>query len=220
MLLRYLDCRKSMEGFNFTSEPARLALLFAASYLTGSVNLTIVGSHLLKVKDPRETGSGNAGATNLLRSAGPLAATPILLLDFGKAYGIIALAHVVLANPLWAAAMIIPLLVGNIYPVFHRFRGGKGVAAFVGAMLAISPIVAVLAGIVFPLTLALFRRVSAASLAMVLSHVPLFVLLGDPKTLWFVSALAALIILYTHRTNIRRLFHGEEPPIFKDARKN
>lgn len=190
-----------------------LALLFAAAYLVGSINTSLIAARMLGTPDLRDTGSGNAGATNLLRASGWRVAVPVLLVDIGKAAGIVLAARFLGAGELFPAVAL-PLLLGNIFPVFHRFHGGKGVAAAVGAMLAISPLSVLLCGFVFLAVVAAWRRVSAGSLAMVLSFPIALIVLGASRPAVSTAGLMAGIIAATHRGNIRRLIRGEEKPIF------
>jgi acyl phosphate:glycerol-3-phosphate acyltransferase len=180
------------------------------AYLVGSLNLSIVSYRLLGKGDLRSSGSNNAGATNLLRLAGWKIAVPVLLADFGKAFGIIWGARLLGLQDL-SPAFVLPLLLGNRFPVFHGFRGGKGVAVLVGAMLAIDYIVMLMGGLVFLITLALGRRVSLGSILMACSY-PLFMWLqgGHTKIALISIATCVLVILVTHRANIGRLIRGEE----------
>jgi len=185
---------------------------YAVSYLAGSVNVSIVATQALKLPDPRKNGSGNAGATNLLRTAGPKLAIPVLLLDFGKAFLVLWGASLLLPSPWWVGA-VFPLLAGNIWPVFHRFKGGKGVAAVVGAHLAVSPWIVLSGGSVFLMTLAITRRVSLSSLLMICSYPIWYYLFGLPFQVVVLGLLLIPMVMWTHRHNIGRLLRGQEPPI-------
>jgi glycerol-3-phosphate acyltransferase PlsY len=102
-------------------------------------------------------------------------------------------------------------LLGNLFPLFHRFKGGKGVAAAVGAFLALSPPVMLLGGGVFIAVYAVWRRVSAGSLAMVCAYPLLSWWLDGRPALVAVSVTVSLVLFFTHRANLARLFRGEEP---------
>ncbi len=180
------------------------------AYLVGSINLSIIACRLLGVDDLRGAGSGNPGATNLLRVAGWKAAVPVLLLDIGKAAGVIWGAEFAGFCEL-APVLALPLLLGNLFPVFHRFNGGKGVATVVGAMLAIHPIAMVLGGLVMLVVVGIGKRVSLGSMSMVVFY-PLWLWLDDsPVDDLITAATIALVILMTHRANIARLLRGAEP---------
>ncbi|MDD5306155.1 MAG: glycerol-3-phosphate acyltransferase [Deltaproteobacteria bacterium] len=184
----------------------------AAAYLVGSVNFAVIAGRLAGAGDPRGAGSGNAGANNLLRTAGWRVALLVLALDFARAAGVVLGARFVGPEEL-ASLVVLPLLLGNLYPCFHGFRGGKGVAAVTGAFLAVDPIIPLLAGPVFLAVVGLFRRVSAGSMLMICSYPALAFLLGAPSDTVAVAGTCALAILFTHRANIRRLARGEEPRI-------
>jgi acyl phosphate:glycerol-3-phosphate acyltransferase len=182
----------------------------AAAYLAGSVNFSVIAGRIAGTGDPRGAGSGNAGANNLLRTAGWRVALAVLALDFGRAAGVVLAARAF--GPVELAPLVVlPLLLGNLYPCFHGFRGGKGVAAVVGAFLALAPLVPLLAGPVFLFAVGLSRRVSAGSMLMICTYPPLAFALGEPRDAIAVAGTCAAAILFTHRANIRRLARGEEP---------
>ncbi len=189
-----------------------VAAVSTLAYLVGSVNLSIVAARLLKLDDPRKSGSGNAGATNLLRTAGWRVAVPVLLADMVKAWAAVWIAGII-GPQYFAPAAALPLLLGNLFPIFHRFRGGKGVAAMVGATLAIEPFAMLLGGAVFLLALGISRRVSLGSLLMVASY-PLWIwLFGGTQNAIITSLTVAFVILVTHRANIARILGGKEPKL-------
>ena len=189
-----------------------VAGLAIGTYLLGSINFSIVLARLLGKPDPRTIGSKNAGATNMARVAGKPAAAAVLLLDLGRAFVVIWGTRALGLHDL-APAMALPLLLGNLHPVFHRFRGGKGVAATVGVLLAISPPVMLFGGGVFLLTTALFRRVSIGSILMCASY-PLWFALFDGTTAELATtATIAVVVVTTHRRNIARIARGVEPRI-------
>lgn len=189
-------------------------LMASAAYILGSFNTAVIAFKLLRLPDPRAAGSGNPGATNALRAAGPKVALPVLLADLGKAYGTIWLGRACgLAED--ASLLALPYVLGNLCPIFHRFRGGKGVAASVGSLLAIAPLAMLLGGLFFLLIVATTKFVSLGSLLMLLS---------TAVWMWFVpeisgagsGVVAGLLFvsaLFTHRHNIMRLVHGTEPKI-------
>ncbi|MFO8073100.1 MAG: glycerol-3-phosphate acyltransferase [Polyangia bacterium] len=199
---------------------SRYTLLIAGaalgSYLAGSVNFSVLASRLLGLGDPRRAGSGNAGATNLFRTAGMPVALGVLVLDLGRAAGVIWGGRTAGLEGL-APALALPLLLGNLFPVFHGFRGGKGVAATSGSMLAISPLALLCGGGLFLLLMASFRRVSLGSLAMCASF-PLWLwLLDGSVTEIAVAGTLGAAMLVTHRANLARLVRGEEPRLGRSA---
>jgi glycerol-3-phosphate acyltransferase PlsY len=194
-------------------EPGLLVFGIAiAAYLVGSVNTSILASRLGGFQDPSLSGSKNPGATNLLRLAGWRIALPVLVIEMGKASSAILAARL-LGPPELAPTMALPLLLGNMFPIFHGFKGGKGVAAAVGAFLVISPLAMFLGGCVFLAVTAAFKRVSLGSLAMIASYpVSIWILEGQRNAL-LTAIVAAGMALFTHRTNIARLVRGREPKI-------
>lgn len=187
------------------------SLLTAGAYALGSINTSIVALRLLHEPDPRACGSGNPGATNTLRSAGIKVALPVLLIDVGKAYGIIWLgrtAGLASAAPLLA----LPYLLGNLYPAFHGFRGGKGVAASVGLLLAMAPLATLLGGLAFLLVVSVTKLVSLGSIFLLSTTALLIFLLPGPEatSTGIVATTMAMVTFYTHRENIQRITCGTE----------
>jgi glycerol-3-phosphate acyltransferase PlsY len=196
------------------ADPALFALLLggaaAAAYLAGSVNFSIAVSRRSGRGDPRSAGSGNAGATNLLRTLGRGPAAVALSLDLGRAVAVILGGRALGLGEL-SAVLALPLLLGNLFPLFHGFRGGKGVAAAAGAMLAIDPPTLLCGGGLFLLAVALGRRVSVGSLLMTLSFGPVLWLFDRPGSVAAVGGALGLAVVLTHRANLRRLAQGSEP---------
>ncbi len=186
---------------DLTVRPEAIWMLLGVAigaYLIGSVNLTLVACRLLKIADPRAGGSGNPGVTNLYRTAGLKAAAPILLIDLGKAAGVIWGAHLAGLGHL-APAFALPYLLGNLYPVFHGFKGGKGVAAVVGVFIAIDYRVMLAAGGIFIPVFIATRRVSVGSLSMALSY-PLWALVFGASPLEIIVAgTIGAVLFFTHR---------------------
>jgi glycerol-3-phosphate acyltransferase PlsY len=182
----------------------------ACAYLLGSINFSVAAARILGAGDLRAMGSGNAGVTNLARAAGRPAASVVLALDLGRAFAVIHGASLMGLGDM-APAMALPMLAGNIFPVFHRFRGGKGVAASVGIILAISWQSMFCGGGVFLLVFALTRRVSPASILMCLGYPGWMLIWGGSATEMAVAGTIALLVPITHRKNISRLIAGTEP---------
>ena len=189
-----------------------LVAVIVGAYLAGSVNFSIAAARVLGHGDLRAHGSRNAGATNLSRVAGKPAAVVVLLLDLARAFAVILAARHAL--PLgWAPAAAIPLLLGNLFPLFHGFKGGKGVAASVGIALALNPPVMLAGGGVFLVVFGISRRVSPGSILMTLSYpVWSYLFFSQPLEVAAFATFAAAILL-THRANIARLLRGEEPAL-------
>jgi glycerol-3-phosphate acyltransferase PlsY len=193
-----------------TAQIAAAAGVLVGAYAAGSVNFSLLAARLLGHGDLRRHGSGNAGATNLARVAGKGAAVAVLGLDVARGAAVILAAGALGLEP-WVPLAAVPLLLGNMFPVFHGFRGGKGVAAAVGAMLVISPFAMLASGGAFLAVFAIGRRVSLGSLAMALAFPGAAYLLGGTCVDVATAAAIALLLLSSHRANIARLLSGTEP---------
>jgi glycerol-3-phosphate acyltransferase PlsY len=184
-------------------------LVLAASYLIGSIPFSYLVARRAGV-DVRKVGSGNVGATNVLRSAGRTAGIVAFVLDASK--GAVA---ALLAQRFVPGGLLPPLaaalaVLGHMYPVWLGFTGGKGVATGAGAFLPLAPAATGIALMVFALCLAALRYVSLASLAGATSLAVAAFLLGAPRGVaWTAAALAALIA-WRHRENLRRIRAGTE----------
>jgi glycerol-3-phosphate acyltransferase PlsY len=198
-----------MLDFTTTRIAATIGVIVGA-YAAGSVNFSLLAARLLGHGDLRSHGSGNAGATNLSRVAGKGPAALVLALDIARGAGVVFAASAAGMDP-WSPLAAIPLLLGNRFPVFHNFRGGKGVAAAVGAMLVVSPFAVLAGGGVFFAAFAIGRRVSAGSILMALSYPAATMLLGGSRVEVFTAAGLAVLLVASHRRNIARLAAGTEP---------
>lgn len=182
-----------------------------AAYLLGSVSGSLLLGRLRQL-DIRRMGSGNAGGTNALRFLGPWYALGVVLIDVGK--GLVATVLPALwpgaALPAWLPmACGLAAVVGHCYPVWHGFRGGKGAATAVGAIIVLGPVLLLpMLGTWF-LVLTLTGYVGLATMLAGLSLIPATVWLGQPQLLWFTAPLA-LFLVFTHRSNIARLMAGTE----------
>lgn len=190
-----------------------LPLLWAAiGYLLGSIPFGIVITRALGLGDLRQIGSGNIGATNVLRTGNKPAALATLLLDAGK--GAIAVALARLSGAPELAVMLAggAAFIGHLYPVWLRFRGGKGVATFLGTLLALAWPVGLAACAAWLLTAVVSRISSLSALVAAAASPVLALLLGHSGLVWLCVLLAALIF-WRHRANIARLRAGTEPRI-------
>lgn len=192
-------------------------LIVLAAYLLGSVSFAIVVSRVLTLPDPRSYGSRNPGATNVLRSGSKAAAVLTLLGDAGKGWLAVWLAAQFAGAPV-AAGLAAPLaglaaFVGHLFPMFHRFRGGKGVATAAGVLLGFDPWLG-LATIATWGVIALFFRISSLAALAATLFAPLYAwwLFGLRPLLAAVAAIA-LLLVWRHRANIGRLVAGTEPRI-------
>lgn len=193
--------------------PAILLLTAIAAYLLGAVPFGIVMARAFGLGDLRKIGSGNIGATNVLRTGNKLAAFLTLVLDAGKGAIAVLVARALLAEDAAQVAGI-AAFVGHLFPVWLGFKGGKGVATFLGTLLALSWPVG-LAACGLWLVTALISRISSLSalVAAVLSPLAAWAL-GQDQMIGL-SALLALVILERHKANIARILAGTEPRIGK-----
>ena len=187
----------------------RLLSLLAA-YLIGAIPVGYVVARLRGGGDIRRAGSGSIGATNVLRTLGKGPAIATMLGDIVKGYAAVTVASALGGAPAWAAAGAVLAIVGNCWPVFLRFHGGKGVATGFGAFLALAPWATGPAALVWVIVVATFRYVSLGSMMACLC-LPLGVaVLGYPWAYTAAALAAAIIIIYRHRENIERLLGGSE----------
>jgi glycerol-3-phosphate acyltransferase PlsY len=196
--------------------PASL-LFVAAAYLIGSVSFAVVASKLFGLPDPHGYGSGNPGATNVLRTGSKGAAVVTLIGDGAKGWLAVWLAQRL--GPQFAVAdwtvpaVALAVFVGHLYPVFHRFAGGKGVATAAGIVFALHWPLAIALAAVWLVMAYGFRISSLAALAAaILMPIGMFVLTGNTLTAWTMVPIASLLF-WRHRSNIRQLFEGKERPI-------
>lgn len=189
-------------------------IVLIACYLLGSVPFGLVITRLSGLGDIREIGSGNIGATNVLRTGRKDLALATLLLDAGKgAITVLATIHI-LEMPSLAAAVGMAAFIGHCFPVFLKFQGGKGVATFFGTLFAISWIVGLAVGAAWLLALAMFRMSSLAGLtAAATAPFAGFFLLGGNS--WIFLIVMTFMIFIRHRENIERILAGTEPKIGK-----
>jgi len=188
-------------------------LLPVFAYLLGSVSSAIVIARLFGLKDPREVGSGNPGATNILRYGGKKAAILTLLGDMLKGTVPVLLAHMLGADSVILALTMLAAFLGHVFPVFHGFKGGKGVATAFGALAAMNGWVG-LALVGSWLVVAVATRYSSLSAITVAVLAPVYVwwFVHEPA-LVLATGIMALLLLWRHRSNIRKLLAGTETKI-------
>ena len=190
------------------------AFLYArGGYLAGSSPCAVLVSRMMGLADPRTYGSGNIGATNVLRSGHRIAALLTLVGDAGKGWGAVLVARMMGAGDELLAIVAIAAFLGHVFPVWLRFRGGKGVATAAGVLIALDWRLGV-AVIVAWLTIAVVSRYSslAAMVAALFAPVAAWYLLGAGPVLAAVAAMS-LVLIARHRGNIAKLLRGEESRI-------
>ncbi|MFB6326613.1 glycerol-3-phosphate acyltransferase [Pantoea deleyi] len=191
-------------------------IIFA--YLCGSISSAILVCKLAGLPDPRTQGSGNPGATNVLRLGGKGAAASVLVFDVLKGMVPVWLAYLMHVTPFYLGLTAIAACLGHIYPVFFHFRGGKGVATAFGA---IAPIGWDLTGLVTGTWLLTVLLSGYSSLGAIVSALiaPFYVWWFKPQFTFPVSMLSCLILL-RHHDNIQRLWRGQEGKIWKRKKKS
>lgn len=188
-------------------------LLLIAAYLIGSISSAILICKVLSLPDPRTQGSNNPGATNVRRIAGNKIAAVVLLGDALKGFLPVLLATTLDLSVFEISLIGLGAFLGHIYPVFFGFKGGKGVATYIGILLACSTLVGI-AFIFIWLFIAKVLKISslAALVATAISPVYFYLAVDEPRSAIVVTLMCALIF-YTHRDNIKRLINDEEDDI-------
>ena len=190
-----------------------LPILIVIAYIIGSINVAIIVCKILKLPDPRTQGSNNPGATNVLRIAGKIPALITLILDGLKGFIPVFIAQYLGLNLLDASLIAVGAFLGHVYPIFFKFKGGKGVATFLGALLALNYLTG-LAFIGIWLFIAKVLKISSLSalITTALSPILLYLFTQNLSARYVIIALA-LWIFYTHKSNIKRMFDGTEEQI-------
>ncbi len=199
----------------------KITLVVVPCYLLGAIPSSFIIGKLVKGIDLRDHGSGNLGAANTFRVLGTKAALPVLLFDIVKGFLAVKLVSLIglegFIYPLLAALIVI---VGHNYSVFVGFSGGKGVGTTTGAFLAMAPLAVGICFLLWLVMLALFRIVSVASIVSTLM-LPVAIIISNRFfgsrihiSVTYLAIIAALMVLYKHRSNIRRLINGTENKIF------
>ncbi|SHI95116.1 acyl-phosphate glycerol-3-phosphate acyltransferase [Shimia gijangensis] len=195
--------------------PALSALLIwgAFGYLLGSIPFGMIVTRLFGLGNLREIGSGNIGTTNVLRTGSKPAAAATLLLDGGKGAAAVLITRCIAGD---SAAQIAGLMafVGHCYPIWLRFKGGKGVATFLGLMLALAWPVGIACCLTWLVT-AIVSRISSMSALMAAASSTLWMLVLGRGEIFLLGVITTLLIFWRHRENISRIKAGTEPKIGK-----
>jgi acyl phosphate:glycerol-3-phosphate acyltransferase len=196
-------------------------IVAVVSYLIGSISFAVVVSHAMGLADPRSYGSGNPGATNVLRTGNKKAAILTLIGDAFKGwlpvwvvthYGV-SLGIDPVALPTCIALSAIAVFLGHLYPIFFKFQGGKGVATAAGVLLAIHPALG-LATLLTWLIIAFFFRYSSLAALVAAVFAPVFqVFLFGPSRISLAVLAMSLLLIWRHRANISKLMAGKESRI-------
>lgn len=193
-----------------------IAIALFASYVVGSIDFAVVVARMYGV-DIHEVGSGNPGASNVLRTLGRLPAAMVFAGDMVKGVVAAAMGMVAsgVADPMvqWAFAAGLAAVVGHCYPVFHKFRGGKGVATASGVLLFTIPLVAAIDAVIWTVLAKLTKTASISSLMVMAATIPLALWQGiEVNALMWLLAIIALIV-WRHRGNIQRMVRGDEQKV-------
>ncbi|MEO9576426.1 MAG: glycerol-3-phosphate 1-O-acyltransferase PlsY [Tateyamaria sp.] len=193
--------------------PTTILLLWAViGYVLGSIPFGMVLARIMGLGNLREIGSGNIGATNVLRTGNKLAAALTLLLDAAKGAAALLLARYATGAEDAAQLAGLAAMIGHCYPVWLKFQGGKGVATFLGLLLALAWPVGVGACIAWLIGAGLFRISSMGALVAAAASTFLMMFLGLPEGL-LLGVILTLLIFWRHRANIARIKAGTEPKI-------
>jgi glycerol-3-phosphate acyltransferase PlsY len=198
--------------------------LIPLAYALGSISFAVVVSKAMGLPDPYTHGSKNPGATNVLRTGNKLAAVLTLLGDAAKGWVAVTIARVVLGDPasesnnLLLGLVTIAVFLGHLYPIFHGFKGGKGVATAAGILFAISWVLG-LATLGTWLIVAFFMRYSSLAALSAATFAPLyFTFLFGLQPMGLAILVMSLLLIYRHRSNIRNLMNGTETRLAKKGK--
>lgn len=198
----------------------QLFIMLIGSYLLGSLSFAIIVSKCMKMDDPRNYGSNNAGATNVMRSGNKKAAALTLIGDLLKGLLVVVIARIILGEQTGAEAIVgfcgVMVVIGHIYPIFFKFKGGKGVATAIGVLLGFNPWLALLLLITW---FAVFKLSKISSLAAIIATLaaPLYayILMGN-SSYFGATVMVAFFVVYKHKSNIIRLLSGKEHSFKKE----
>ena len=193
-----------------------LALALLAAYVVGSIDFAVIIGRMHGV-DIHEVGSGNPGTSNVLRTLGKGPAIMVLLGDtlkgvIGAAMGWVASGD---ANPLgpWVFAAGLAAVIGHCYPVFHKFRGGKGVATGFGVLIFTMPLVAVIVGLSWAILAKITKTASVSSMIVVSGTIPLAFWQGVSGMAWVWLLATIALVVWRHKANIQRMARGTEEKV-------
>jgi glycerol-3-phosphate acyltransferase PlsY len=203
-----------------------VAWVLPAAYFIGSIPFGLLLARLFSGSDVRKAGSGNIGAANVARVVGPLAGILTLVLDTAKGAAAVWLAaRLTQESAAWMMLAALAALAGHCFPIWLKFKGGKGVATALGVFLALCPPAALAALLLFALVVASWRYVSLGSITAAAAMPLLMYFLwaphhAPPLIITFGSLAAALLVVYKHDANIQRLLQGEEPRFSSSKKKS
>lgn len=189
---------------------ALIAMIIA--YLLGSVSSAIIISKIFKTADPRTEGSGNAGATNILRLAGKKQAVMVLIVDLLKGLIAVWIGHLFHLHAFMLGIVALAAVVGHIYPLYFGFKGGKGVATAIGATVGLSFLCGILVAIIWGIVAFTMRYSSLASIIAIIL-IPIFLIIFAKAAFFIPGVLIAALIVWKHKENITKLQNKTESKI-------
>lgn len=190
-----------------------LALLALLGYAVGSIPFSFLIARLFGVKDVRRVGSGNVGATNVMRTAGKWPGVAALILDGSKGAVAVLLARRLSGSETEICVAGLFAVIGHLFPIWLGFRGGKGVATGAGLFIPLAPVALGVAALLFLAILAATRYVSLASIVASLSLPIASYFIGASTTVALTALVAAAMVIAKHHVNIGRLYRGVEPKL-------
>ncbi len=193
-------------------------VLLVAAYLLGSVSFGLLLARFCRGADLRRSGSGSIGATNVARTLGKGAGLLTLLGDSAKGLVAVLLAQTWGSSLLITATAALAAVLGHMFPLYHGFRGGKGVATALGVLLFTLPLPLLGGLVVWIAVVAIWHYVSAGSMLAAIAVPVLAALLTYPLPLVLAAIIIAMLVLYKHRSNLQRLLQGSEAKLFLGSR--
>ena len=190
-------------------------LFISSAYLIGSLSFGIIISKSLKLSDPRTIGSKNPGATNVMRTGSKLAAILTLFGDILKATIVVTFAMFLNLNEVELMQVTLAVLIGHTYPIYYNFKGGKGVAAALGILLASNWILAISVVFIWLVIFYIWRYSSLAAITAALFLPIISYCINDTSYILFTNVLITALIIFNHNSNIKNLIKGIEPSFKK-----
>ena len=187
----------------------------SSAYLIGSLSFGIIVTKVFNLSDPRTIGSKNPGATNVLRTGNKLAAILTLLGDIFKATFVVQTSILFGLNDLETMQVCLAVLIGHTYPIYYKFRGGKGVATALGILIAINWILALSAVFIWLIIFSIWRYSSLAAIIASLSVPIISYFINESSYVLLTNILITALIIFNHHKNIKNLIRGIEPSFKK-----
>ena len=195
----------------FSADVPTLIFSIIFAYFLGSIPFGLIWARVFKLGSLKDIGSGNIGATNVLRTGNKIAAFLTLLCDGGKGFFTVFIAKL-LTEEFTVQAVCLFVFIGHCFPIWLKFKGGKGVATYIGIVISINFLFGLITCLIWLLSAAILRISSLSALVSTISG-PFIVFFLLDSSLLGMSALFSCLIFWTHRTNIRRILNGTESNI-------